>query len=153
MEMLQSVTLAEADSIIIRISAGCGLKKRIRIPTKSLEILLASRSWISKSGVGPEILHFWHAPRWSAGHALRSEGVEEPYQAVSSWRASGNTACYLQMDMSPGKLECLTKTQCVSTYCTSSNSPNSWLGYIRGLFELMCRVRQSNLVASFDRVP
>ena len=82
--MLQSVTLAEADSIIIRISAGCGLKKRIRIPTKSLEILLASRSWISKSGVGPEILHFWHAPRWSAGHALRSEGVEVIHNFVIS---------------------------------------------------------------------
>ena len=41
--MLQSLTLAEADSVI-RISAGCGLKKRIRIPTKSPEILLASRS-------------------------------------------------------------------------------------------------------------
>lgn len=98
-EMLQSVTLAEADSITIRISARCGFKQSIQIPTKSPEILLASRSWISRSGVGSEILHFWHAPRRSAGHASRSEGVEEPYQTGSSCRASGNRACSLQMDM------------------------------------------------------
>lgn len=67
-EMLQSVTLAEADSITIRISAGCGFKQSI-----------PSRSWVSRSGVGSEILHFWHAPGWSAGHALRSEGGEEAY--------------------------------------------------------------------------
>lgn len=57
---------------------------KLYVHLSHLGILLKGRLWSSRSGIGPEIQHFWKAPRWcwccwSWNHSLSSKVLKYQY--------------------------------------------------------------------------